>query len=118
MYEHKSQPLASTTTFYRRIAKNAFVVLIILLVMLVIGTTGYHYSTSPFTGWLDSFHNASMILSGMGPVIESKFFTAGGKIFSSVYALFSGVVFIGSVGFILGPGIHRILHKFHMEEQV
>jgi hypothetical protein len=113
-YEKKNEPLASRRVYYKRIAGNFLRVSVILIIMLVIGTVGYHYSTDPFTGWLDAFHNASMILSGMGPLIVDDY-TQGGKIFSSLYALFSGVVFVGAMGFILAPGIHRIFHKLHME---
>jgi len=56
-----------------------------------------------------------MILSGMGPVIEIE--TVGGKIFSSAYALFSGVVFITNVGVILAPAVHRIFHRLHLEDK-
>jgi hypothetical protein len=55
-----------------------------------------------------------MILSGMGPVVQIT--TVSGKIFSSVYALFCGVVFITNVGIILAPAIHRIIHRLHLEE--
>jgi hypothetical protein len=115
MYEKKTAPLASTATFYKRIAQNFLIVLGILSVMLVIGTVGYHCATSPLTPWLDSFHNASMILSGMGPIVTQGF-TAGGKIFSSLYALFSGIIFVGAMGFVLAPGLHRIFHKLHLED--
>lgn len=113
-YEKKNEPLAPAAVFYKRIARNFLRVSVILIIMLVIGTVGYHFSTYPLTGWLDAFHNASMILSGMGPLIVDDY-TQGGKIFSSLYALFSGVVFVGAMGFILAPGIHRIFHKLHME---
>ena len=56
-----------------------------------------------------------MILSGMGPVVTSGF-TPEGKIFSSVYALFSGVVFVGAMGYILAPGLHRVFHRLHLEQ--
>jgi hypothetical protein len=116
MYERKSQPLAPTIVYYRRIARNLLIVLGILGIMLLIGTVGYHWATSPFTPWLDAFHNASMILSGMGPVVTEGF-TAGGKIFSSFYALFSGIIFVGAMGFVLAPGLHRIFHRLHLEEE-
>ena len=114
MYEHKSQPLASRIVYYKRIAANIFRVLGIFAIMLLIGTIGYHYSTNPVTGWLDAFHNASMILSGMGPVVTTGF-KNGGKIFSSLYALFSGIVFVGAMGYIFSPGLHRIFHRLHLE---
>jgi hypothetical protein len=113
MYEHKKQPLASKTTFYQRILKNIIIAFIIMMICLAIGIAGYHYSDN--IPWLDSLHNASMILSGMGPVVEIK--TESGKWFSSVYALFSGVVFITNIGVILAPAVHRIFHRLHLEER-
>jgi hypothetical protein len=115
MYERKSQPLAPVRVYYGRIISNIIRVSLILGIMLVIGTVGYHYSTRPETEWLDAFHNASMILSGMGPVVIDGF-TSGGKIFSSIYALFSGIIFVSSIGFILAPGIHRLFHRLHLED--
>lgn len=115
MYENKNQPLASARVYYKRIAGNALRVSFLLFLMLLIGTIGYHCATSPLTAWLDSFHNASMILSGMGPVVTSGF-TAGGKIFSSFYALFSGIFFVGAMGYVFTPAIHRIFHKLHLEQ--
>jgi hypothetical protein len=115
MYEKKSQPLAPRIIYYKRIAKNFVFVSIFLIIMLAIGTIGYHCATNPFSTWIDSFHNASMILSGMGPVITEGF-SGGGKIFSSLYALFSGIVFVGAMGFLFAPGVHRIFHRLHLEE--
>lgn len=113
MYEHRKQPLASRATFYQRVLKNILVALAIMLVCLVIGVLGYHYSAN--IPWLDAVHNASMILSGMGPVVEIT--TDAGKWFSSGYALFSGVIFITNVGIILAPALHRIYHRLHLEEK-
>lgn len=115
MYEHKSDRLASTSVYYRRIATNVVWVFVPLTIMLIIGTVGYHWATRPFTEWLDAFHNASMILSGMGPIVTEGF-TSGGKIFSSLYAIFSGIVFVGAMGYIFAPGIHRIFHRLHIEQ--
>jgi hypothetical protein len=115
MYERKSDRLASTSVYYKRIATNTLKVCVPLAIMLIIGTVGYHWATRPFTEWLDAFHNASMILSGMGPVVTEGF-TSGGKIFSSLYAIFSGIVFVGAMGYIFAPGIHRIFHRLHIEQ--
>jgi hypothetical protein len=38
-----------------------------------------------------------------------------GKWFESLYANFSGVVFLTSVGVLLAPSIHRALHRFHLD---
>ncbi|MDP4265600.1 MAG: hypothetical protein Q8941_23965 [Bacteroidota bacterium] len=111
MYEHRKQRLAPMRVFYLRILKNILYAGVIIFVCLVIGITGYHYTGN--VPWLDSLHNASMILSGMGPVVEMK--TVAAKWFSSFYALFSGVVFITNIGIILAPAIHRIFHRLHLE---
>jgi hypothetical protein len=112
MYEHKKQPLASTRTFYQRVIKNLFVASVILLFCLLVGIFGYHFWAN--ASWIDAIHNSAMILSGMGPVIEID--NTSGKLFSSAYALFSGVIFIATIGFILAPAIHRLFHRMHIEE--
>ena len=99
-------------TFYQRIVKNILLASVIMLICLGIGIIGYHYTAD--IPWLDAVHNASMILSGMGPVVEIK--TATGKWFSSFYALFSGVVFITNIGVILAPAMHRMFHRLHIED--
>jgi hypothetical protein len=113
MYEHRRQPLVSRPRFYKRVAKHLVMALLLMLVCLLIGIAGYHYWGE--ASWIDSLHNASMILSGMGPVVDIK--STGGKIFSSAYALFSGIIFITNVGIILAPAIHRIFHRLHLEEK-
>jgi hypothetical protein len=118
MYEHKRQPLASRSVYYKRLGKNLLIAFIVIAICLAIGTTGY-YATRKETAtqhitWLDAFHNASMILSGMGPVITD--YTTAGKWFSSFYALFSGIMFITNIGLILAPALHRFFHRLHLED--
>lgn len=115
MYEHKRQPLASVSVYYKRILVNCLWATFIMMIMLIIGTLGYYY-LSKGTFLIDAFHNAAMILSGMGPVLTTPL-TNTGKVFSSFYALFSGVIFMSSVGFILAPAVHRLFHRLHLEEK-
>ncbi|MDB5207424.1 MAG: hypothetical protein JWR72_2499 [Flavisolibacter sp.] len=112
MYEHKKQPLASLSLFYTRVLKNLLLAGSILALCLLIGLIGFHQLAK--ATWIDAFHNASMLLSGMGPVLFPE--STGGKIFSSCYALFSGVVFITNIGVILAPLIHRIIHRLHLDD--
>lgn len=112
MYEHKKQKLAPLSTYYHRILKSIMIASLIMIFCLLIGLLGYHYTDN--IPWLDAMHNASMILSGMGPVVDIN--STGGKWFSSFYALFSGVVFITNIGIILAPAIHRLLHSLNLEE--
>ena len=112
MFEHKTQPILSIKGFFKRSLKHLLIAFLILAICLMAGVTGYHFFAG--AGWLDAFHNACMILSGMGPVIPIV--DAGGKWFSSFYALFSGVIFITNIGVILAPAAHRIFHILHLEE--
>ena len=64
-------------------------------------------------GWVDAFLNASMILTGMGPV--DKLETETAKVFASLYAIFSGVAFLTFCGVLFTPIYHRFIHKFHLD---
>ena len=79
----------------------------------MIGILGYHYIAR--LSWIDALLNASMILTGMGPVATLT--DTPSKLFASAYALFSGVVFLSAVSIVLAPVFHRILHKFHLDEE-
>ncbi len=81
--------------------------------VLILGIVGYHYIAG--FDWVQSLLEASMILGGMGPVKELP--NDAAKIFASVYALFSGLIFIAIMGLVLAPVVHRILHKFHVDEK-
>ncbi len=110
MLEHHRKPLLSRREFMRRQVRYSLFSLCILTFSIGIGTVGYHL----FGGlaWIDSFLNASMILTGMGPVDHLD--TAAGKIFSALYALFSGIAFLTFVAVLFTPAYHRFLHKFHL----
>ena len=112
MFEHRKQQIAPMSVFYQRVIKHIVIALFVMIICLCIGIIGYHYSSN--IPWLDALHNATMILSGMGPVVEIK--TVAGKWFSSIYALFSGVVFITNIGIILAPALHRMFHRLHLGE--
>ncbi len=85
--------------------------IVVVAVSLVVGMTGYAY----FGGlsWIDAFLNASMILTGMGPVDAMQ--TTSGKIFAGCYALFSGVAFLSVVAVIAAPIVHQMLLRLHVD---
>ena len=111
-YERVRHGLLPWPQFLRRAAAHAAVAFGGVIAAVGIGTAGYHWLGG--LAWVDGFLNASMILSGMGPV--DKLETSGAKIFAACYALFSGLVFIALMGLVLAPWAHRILHKMHIAE--
>jgi hypothetical protein len=112
-YEHRHDQLAPRSVFFKRMIAALAVALALILVALVLGIAGYHFIAG--FNWVDSLLEASMILGGMGPIKELPSDTA--KVFASVYALFSGIIFIGVMGIVLSPVVHRIMHKFHVDEK-
>jgi hypothetical protein len=78
---------------------------------LSVGVGGYHLVAK--LSWIDSLYNASMILTGMGPVAELT--TSSAKVFASVYALFSGIAFLSTVAVFFAPIVHRFMHIMHLE---
>ncbi len=113
MFERKHEKLAPISVFVRRMVASAVMAGILIAFALFIGIAGYHWMAG--LDWVDSLLNASMILGGMGPV--NPLATRGAKIFASGYALFSGLVFIAVMGIVLAPAVHRMLHKFHIDEE-
>lgn len=107
----KAKPLSSTPNIYKHMLRNSFIGLLLIAAALWIGMLGYHFSER--MSWIDSFLNASMILSGMGPA--NTLVTTVGKLFAGFYALFSGLAFIAIVVIMFTPMIHRFFRKIHLE---
>ena len=113
MFEHKKKPILNPRLFYRRILLHSSLSLLAIVLALGLGVIGYHLFGK--LGWVDSLLNASMILGGMGPV--NTLDSDAGKIFSSAYALFSGLFFIGIAALLIAPFAHRLLHRFHLDDK-
>ena len=111
MFERHHEPLLPWPIFVRRMLRYGFIGSLIIAVAWVIGIVGYAY----FEGmsFIDALLNSAMLLGGMGPVDPLK--TDGGKIFASFYAMFSGVIFLVSIGVFAAPIFHRVLHQFHID---
>ena len=112
LYEHRGQPLLPRPAFFRRVLSHIAVAAGVILGSLLIGILGYHFLNG--LSWVDSLLNASMILGGMGPVDPLN--NRAAKVFASIYALYSGMVFLAAAGLIFAPVFHRLLHRFHLEE--
>lgn len=110
-FEKRHQKLAPRHVFMTRMARAVGLWLAITAFGLVVGIAGYALLEG--MSLTDSFLNAAMILSGMGPAAELK--TQSGKLFAGCYAIFSGLIIVIATGFVLAPIFHRVLHKFHVE---
>ena len=112
-FERRHEALLPRRLFLWRLVRWCAAAGAVVAGSLAVGIFGYHY----FGGlpWIDSLLNASMILGGMGPVDTIK--SDAGKVFASVYALYSGLALIAVVGIMLAPILHRLLHMFHIDDE-
>ena len=111
-FERLSEPLASTRVFAGRMFRSIAFGALMVVLTLWIGMAGYHYLEH--LDWLDSFVNATMIMSGMGVVAVPM--SDEGKLFAGSYALFCGLVLIVATAIAFTPVIHRFLHRMHVED--
>lgn len=107
-----TSPLAPRRRFLRRVISGARLAAYLLLGTLACGMLGYRFIAH--LSWLLSFHQASLLLAGMGPVVTDL--SDAGRMFESFYAMFCGVMLLGSTGILFTPFIHRLLHAFHVED--
>lgn len=106
-----TKPLPSIKHYAGRQVRFLAYAGLMLAISLLIGMTGYAYFGE--LGAVDAFLNASMILTGMGPIDPMK--TDAAKIFAGSYALFSGIAFLSTVAVLLAPVVHRFLHWIHLD---
>ena len=111
MFEHHGERLLPRTRFIARIWRHAAIAAALIATSLLVGVLGYRLTAG--LSWIDALLEASMILTGMGPV--SNLHSSGSKLFASAYALFSGIVFLTSVAVAFAPILHRFLHHFHLD---
>ena len=109
--EHRKQKVVPLPHFFLRLGRYSLFCLLLIAFSVLIGTTGYKFYGQ--LSWIDSFYMSCMILTGMGPVAEMT--TPTSKLFSSFYALYSGVAFLSITAVFFAPIIHRILHILQVE---
>ncbi|RIW14544.1 hypothetical protein D0X99_13400 [Algoriphagus lacus] len=110
--EHKNQKVLALPLFLIRLGRFALFAFSLVAFSVGFGTMGYHFIAN--LSWLDSLYMSSMILTGMGPVADMT--TDNAKLFSSFYALYSGVAFLSISAVFFTPIIHRLLHILHLED--
>ncbi|MFA5520373.1 MAG: two pore domain potassium channel family protein [Castellaniella sp.] len=98
--------------FAHRILIHVVYALLVLAATVMIGVAG-HIWLEPVS-WHDAVLNTALIVGGIGPYIVPA--AAAGKLFFALYSMFVGLVFVATLGIILAPVAHRIIHKFHLDE--
>ena len=109
--EHKKDKIVTRKRFALRLFRYNLFAFGLIVFSLGIGVLGYKLTSN--LSWLDSFYMSSMILTGMGPTAEMT--SSSAKVFSSFYALYSGVAFLSITAVFFAPIIHRVLHILHVE---
>ena len=94
--------------------RQVLLVAAVVAATLALGTAGYMLISD--LDFVDSFLEASMLLSGAGPLYTERSSANELKIFSSLFALFSTLVVVSSVGILAAPVVHRVLHRLHLEK--
>ena len=112
MYESKKQSVLSRQKFTQRLSVHLGAACALLIASLGLGMFGY--ASLEHLSAVDAFLNAAMLLGGMGPVNAPQ--SEAGKIFAGFYALYAGLVFIVTAALVFTPMLHRLLHKFHLDD--
>src|SRR5262245_15342259 len=111
-YDSRNEALASRQRYATRLLQSFLLAVLVIGLSLGAGMWGYAHFEDMRA--IDAFLNAAMILSGMGPADQLK--TDAGKLFAGCYALYSGLVIVLASGIVLAPIVHRILHRFHVDD--
>ncbi len=85
-----------------------------MLVCLSVGLGMWGYEHYEALAWRDAFLESAMLLGGMGPVHSPQ--TPDGKLFAGLYALYAGLIFLVLMGIVFAPIVHRMLHRFHWQQ--
>ena len=109
MYEHRDETPISRKRFYRRLIFHLMVSFIVVLISLGVGVIGLMY----FEGYTlpQSILHSAILLSGLGLVESPE--SISGKLFVSMYSLYSGLVFLVAASVVIAPALHRLFHTFH-----
>jgi len=103
----------SIKTLFSRFFTYLSLSAVFILLGLGVGIIGYHWAVG--LTWMDALLEASMILSGMGPI--SPLPTVSAKLFASIYALFSGLIFVLAMGIVLSPVVYSLLKQFQINKK-
>ncbi|SPU51257.1 two pore domain potassium channel family protein [Bordetella trematum] len=112
MYESKTQPLLPRRHFVWRMVLHLLWAVLLIAVVVGIGILAHLWLED--ISWHDAALNTALIISGLGPFMLPA--SIGGKLFFALYGLLVSLLFVATLGLILAPLAHRIMHKFHLDD--
>ncbi|WP_323012297.1 two pore domain potassium channel family protein [Castellaniella sp.] len=113
MYESKHEDLLPRHRFAWRLLVHSLYAVGVIAVIMVLGVAGNMWFES--INLHDAVFNIALIVAGIGTIALPT--TVAGKLFFSVYGIFVGLVFMATLGIVLAPLAHRVLHKLHLDER-
>lgn len=112
MYEHKDKPLLPRKQFHVRMLNHFLLALILVALSLSIGVVGHMYFDKMSFG--KAVVASTTLMSGLGLSVLPE--STHGQLFASLYGILCGYVYIATSSIIIAPVLHRILHKFHLDQ--
>lgn len=109
-FEQQHEKLITSRQFAGRMIKFVVLGITIEISVILIGCLGYHFIGG--LSWLNGALNATMVITGNGPVFQPQ--TDGAKIFQIIFSLSGVIVFILILSVMLAPVLHRVLHRFNI----
>ena len=113
MYESRGEAMASRRQFAWRMFWHILLAMVFIVISLAIGVLGTIWLEEGVS-WHDAALNAGLIAGGIGPILFPK--TFAGKVFFAFYGAYVSLVFAATLGVVLAPLAHRVLHAFHLDE--
>jgi len=112
MYEPRGKAPLSRRRFLRRMVWHV-VTAVALLLLSVIGGALVLRALEPLS-LSEALLHTSLLVSGLGLAQIPD--SLGGRLFTSLFALYSGFVALAVSGILVAPVAHRLLHLFHWDE--
>lgn len=113
MYESRSEPIISRLQFAWRMLWHLMLAVVFFVVSILIGVIG-HVLVEDGVSWHDAALNAALIAGGLGPMMLPT--TYAGKLFFALYGVYLSLVLAATLGVVLAPIAHRVLHAFHLDD--
>jgi hypothetical protein len=112
MYESKNNALITQSAFRMRMLFHVAAAVLLVVITLAVGIAGHVYfeSMSPGRALVASI----TLTSGLGLSVIPQ--TTSGQLFVSLYGIFSGYVYIATSTIVIAPILHRLLHRFHLDD--